>query len=246
MKKENISDALNMIDESFIGETAAKRESRRRRFTLPKIAAAVIAVVLCGTTAIAAAVGGHFVDIKNIFGAVTGTKYVDATEDISVTLLGIKDGVPELDIEFKDPESAPFSEVSSGKATIKPLSYKITDSNDNTVIQSSAYSERYGFESIDFRTAAVPEGYVETDQTSDMMLTTWGENPDEGWGHKVVRLVHYRCYVNPETGEKFMNPFSADILEDGTYSISIESFVIESKADQPLEVFGDWNIEFTI
>ena len=246
MKKENISDALNMIDESFISETAAKRESRKRRFMLPKIAVAAIAVMICGTTAIAAVAGGHFVDIKNIFGAVTGTQYVDATEEISVTLLGIKDGVPELDIEFKDPAAAPFSEVSSGRATIKPLSYKLTDSEDNTIIQSAAYSERYGFESIDFGTDLVPAGYVETDQTSDMMLTTWGENPDEGLGHKVVRLVHYRCYVNPETGEKFMNPFSADILEDGTYSISIESFVIESKADQPLEIFGDWNVEFTI
>ena len=73
MNKNLLSDALDNISLSAAAETASIREKaapKPRR--LPKIAAAAAAVAVCAALATAIAAGGGLIDVKNVFGTVTG------------------------------------------------------------------------------------------------------------------------------------------------------------------------------
>lgn len=65
-------------------EMFAEKESRFLRRSVS--AAVAVALCLClSVTAAAAGYGGHFKDVKNWCGAVTGTKYEQATEEIQIS-----------------------------------------------------------------------------------------------------------------------------------------------------------------
>ena len=164
------------------------------------IIAAALALVLCASVG-AAAVGGHFVDIKNIFGTVTGQQYVDATDDISVNIVKTENGGLVLQPLVNKTAQAPYSEIE----TLKLGSYSIEDENGNIV------ADGIGGETV---------AYTVNNDTADTIYVT--------------------VLVQQEDGTYAINE-----LESGTYTINIKSFIGESKADQPLEIFGDWNAEFT-
>ena len=188
MNKEILSKAIDNISEGAVAETASARDNaavKSRR--LPKIAIAAAAIALCGAMATAVAAGGGLIDIKNIFGTVTGQEYVgDATDDFKVSVIGFNESGPELAVEKTDPES---NLILDG-CKIKPLSYTISDANGKTVLASSK-NEKTG---ADLKTAE-----------------EWYEAPGSG-----------------------------------SYTCSIDGFVIEPKADQPLEINGHWATEFII
>lgn len=99
------------------------------------IIAAALALVLCASVGVAA-VGGHFVDVKNIFGTVTGQQYVDATEDISVKVLRSDNNGILVQPLVNKPNEAPYSEID--KLSIGD--YTVRDENGNIVARGDSDS----------------------------------------------------------------------------------------------------------
>ncbi len=90
------------------------------------IAAAVMAIIATtGAAVYAATDGGFFKDVTNMFGAVTGTEYLNATNEVSVS---VSDDMT-VTVTFNTPDVAPYSAISE----IKLGDYKIVDKNGNEV-----------------------------------------------------------------------------------------------------------------
>lgn len=87
-------------------QTRAGRNYRSRRIIA---AAAVLAALLCITAAGAASLG-YFRDIKNASGAITGTEYLNATEEIAVQATLTETGL-RAEIAFIRPDDIPYREV---------------------------------------------------------------------------------------------------------------------------------------
>ena len=159
------------------------------------VIAAALAIVLCATVG-AAAVGGHFVDIKNIFGAVTGQQYVNATEDITVKVLKSDSNGILVQPMVNKPNEAPYSEIdklSIGNFTVRDENGKIVTAGDGDSVTEQVQEDG----SIAF--------YIKVIDTDGNVIES----------------------------------------QSGVYTISFEYFVGEAKAEQDLEIFGDWNTEFT-
>lgn len=159
------------------------------------IIAAALALVLCASVGVAA-VGGHFVDVKNIFGTVTGQQYVNATDDISVKVLSSDNHGILVQPLVNKPNEAPYSEID--KLSIGD--YTVRDENGNIVAKGDGDS--------------VTEQELE-DGTIAYYITIFDLDGN---------------VIESESGE---------------YTISFEYFVGDAKADQSLEIFGDWNADFT-
>ena len=103
-----------------------------RFFKKPLATAAAIALCLCigGVTAIAATGKGFFKDVTRWDGAVTGTVYEQATEEIKISVTEATDSLTVV-ATVVDPTMVPymtFDEMRIG-------SYKIVDSLGNVVIE---------------------------------------------------------------------------------------------------------------
>ncbi len=170
-------------------ELYTREENKMKKIFKKPVAiiAAVVACICLSVTALAVSgqLDGFFEDITNWNGAVTGTVYKQATEEIKVTI-STSENYLIVNAEFIKADMPPYSEFdefSIGK-------YKIVDSHDATVIEGNT-SE----------TAEISNGFAE------MRIDT-------------------------------------NKLESGKYTLVISSFVGSKKADQPLEIFGDWICEF--
>ncbi len=143
MKNERLLRALGEIDESYISEAAPKNntfEMRKKEmkiktlFKRPMTAAAALALCVCisGVTALAASgtLQGFFADVFAMNGAVVGTVYEQATEEISME---VNDEL-ELEVVFETPDKAPYSEIE--KLSIH--SYQITDMNGTVITEGSS------------------------------------------------------------------------------------------------------------
>lgn len=114
MKNIELSDAaeLRILENCAL---AAKQKGKKR---LPlvsnrhfrKTAAAVTAAVLClclSATAVAAGNTGHFRDVKNWFGAVTGTKYEQADGEIQISATAAS-GQLTVSVTLLTPNALPY------------------------------------------------------------------------------------------------------------------------------------------
>ena len=91
------------------------------------IAVAVMAVIATtGAAVYAATDGGFFKDVTNLFGAVTGTEYLNATDEVSIN---VTDNMT-VAIKFDNPHDAPYAFISE----VKLGDYKIVDENGNEVV----------------------------------------------------------------------------------------------------------------
>lgn len=103
----------------------------------PMVAAASLVVLLCatGVTALASSgkIGGFFKDIVRWDGAVTGTTYEQATDEVELSITEVAD---ELTIELTmlQPNVAPYSVFD----TFGIAEYKIVDINNKTVLKGEA------------------------------------------------------------------------------------------------------------
>jgi len=159
-----------------------KRKPMKRTFLI------AAALVLClPVIGMAVSNTGMFKDIKNIFGAVTGTEYENATEEITLSLSA--EG-KELLVEttFVNLDAPPYSE----SEMLAIGAYQILDEGGNTILEGTE---------------------------SPAVVVTEGQ--------AVFRL-------------------SLDDLEKGSYTLKIESFISSKKADQPLPIYGNWEIPFSI
>ena len=124
MEKEKTS----MNDRKNVGNMLWKK---------PLVAAAALALCLCltGITALAATgrLQGFFKDITNWNGAITGTSYEQATEEIRVSA-AVDGELLIVDVEFLIPETVPYSEFEQFGIG----SYEVVDEAGIVVVEGKA------------------------------------------------------------------------------------------------------------
>ena len=102
-------------------------KKRNHHFFLKPIAIAAV-LTLCMAAAGAAGHFGMFRDITDWTGAVTGTEYVQATNDIQLSASATGDEL-SVTVTLLTPDAVPYSELD----TMGIGSYKIVDQNGNVV-----------------------------------------------------------------------------------------------------------------
>ena len=149
-------------------------------------AAVVICLVLsAGALAQSGALQGFFRDITDFQGAVVGTAYAQATDEIDVSVTVDGNALTVLAV-FADPQAAPYSAAER----LGIAAYRIVDVSGDTVKEGAAES------------GVVFDGQVAV----------------------IVPL---------------------DGVASGSYKLEITAFVSEKKADQPLNITGYWEADFT-
>ena len=122
-----------------INKVEGKNMSKPKNIIWLKRASTVAAVVtICAVTVVSAgAIKGMFKDVKRWDGAVVGTEYVNATNDIEMNISETKDEYISLDINFENPNKAPFAFIQEVAIT----DYKVLDNNDKEVLEVNSTVE---------------------------------------------------------------------------------------------------------
>ena len=126
------------------------KNMEERTMSKPKITtkrtlaiAAVLALCLVTVcmTPLANSIRGFFSDIIRFDGAVTGTQYENATNDIKVDVLDVtsENGnvIIPLELSFENPTEAPFPYIQE----VAVSEYKIVDSNNKDIIKTKVSAE---------------------------------------------------------------------------------------------------------
>jgi len=164
--------------------------NRKNNSFFRKPAAVFAALAVCmslSVTALAATgvLQGFFRDITNYSGAIVGTSYEQATDEINMDVTVNGNELMVLAI-FADPQIAPY--VYAEQLGI--AQYRIVDRNGKEVKEGSTDS---------------------------------------------AEVVNGQAAVNIEL----------DDISSGNYKLIVTAFVSEKKADQPLNINGNWECEFT-
>lgn len=157
-------------------------------FRKPAAVFAALAVCLSLSLTALAATGvlqGFFRDITNYSGAIVGTCYEQATDEIKMDVTVNGDELTVM-VSFANPQMAPY--VYAEQLGI--AQYRIVDVNGKEVKEGSAGS---------------------------------------------AEVVNGQASVNIEL----------DGISNGSYKLIVTAFVSEKKADQPLNINGNWECEFT-
>lgn len=165
-------------------------KNRKNNSFLKKPAAVFAALAVClsiSVTALAATgtLKGFFRDITNWQGAVVGTSYEQATDEIDVNVTANGEELTVM-ATFADPQIFPYREVEK----LGIAAYCIVDTNGKTVSEGAAAS---------------------------------------------AKVVNGRAAVS----------IQLDDLDSGSYRLMISAFVGEKKAEQPLNINGNWECEFS-
>lgn len=169
-------------------EHTMKNRKNNSFFKKPAAVFAALAVCLSISVTALAATGtlrGFFRDITNWQGAVVGTSYEQATDEIDVNVSGNGEELTVL-ATFVDPQIFPYREVEM----LGIAEYCIVDTNGKTVSEGAAES---------------------------------------------VEVVNGCAAVS----------IQLDDLDNGSYRLMISAFVGEKKAEQPLNINGNWECEFS-
>ena len=157
-------------------------------FRKPAAVFAALAVCLSLSLTALAATGvlqGFFRDITNYSGAIVGTCYEQATDEIKMDVTVNGDELTVM-VSFANPQMAPY--VYAEQLGI--AQYRIVDVNGKEIKEGSAGS---------------------------------------------AEVVNGQASVNIEL----------DGISNGSYKLIVTAFVSEKKADQPLNINGNWECEFT-
>ena len=152
------------------------------------VLAAVLAICLSLTVAVMAAPGarkGFFRDIKDWRGAVVGTSYEQASDEIRMNVTANGEELMVL-ASFAEPQMAPYRYAQ----WLGIAEYEIVGANGKTVQKGTAES---------------------------------------------VEVINGHASI----------PIYLENLESGSYKLVVTAFVEEAKAEQPLELHGNWEAEFT-
>ncbi|MBQ7032358.1 MAG: DUF4179 domain-containing protein [Clostridia bacterium] len=143
--KKNIEVPFDLKTEirNMEGETMCRQIKKIRRKKAIIIAVAtVLCIVTVTVTPMANSIRGFFRDITRIDGAITGTEYANATNDILITVLDITsengNAVLPLDVTFQNKTEAPFSFIQE----IAVSEYKILDSKNEVIMKSEIEAEK--------------------------------------------------------------------------------------------------------
>ena len=115
---------------SAVHKTEEITMKNRGNFNFKKVVsiAAVIALCLCASVA-AVNHFGAFKDVTNWTGAVVGTEYVQATDEIEVNTVA-QQGVLTITAAFLSPDTAPYSE----EEAFRVGNYQIVDATGNVIV----------------------------------------------------------------------------------------------------------------
>ena len=178
-----------------INKMEGKNMSKPKNITwLRKVSTVAAVVTICAITVVSAgAIKGMFRDVKRWDGAVIGTEYVNATNDIEMNISETKDEYISLDINFENPNEAPFVFLQEVAIT----DYKIFDNNDKEVLE----------------------------------VNSTVENGIKG---------------NVENGRILLElPTNDKLNSNQNYKLVVNTIYGLAKADQPLEITGTWECEFS-
>lgn len=151
MKKETISQAINNISTHHIEEAQRYHADKKTVGASRKIwgraaiaAAAVICIASISIPAIANPIGGFFKNIFRFDGAIVGTSYQNATDEIKISASNAinKAGktLLSLDITFLEMESKePFIYLKNGSAAIGD--YRILDGSGKEIYTAKGQQE---------------------------------------------------------------------------------------------------------
>ena len=109
--------------------------------TLALVAVLALCIITVTMTPLANSIRGFFSDIVRFDGAITGTKYENATNDIKVDVLELtsENGnvIIPLDLTFETPTEAPFPYIQE----VAVSEYKILDNNNKEIIKTKLPAE---------------------------------------------------------------------------------------------------------
>jgi len=112
------------------------KKSRKNIFQKPMVAVAALALCLCvtGVSALAATgkLEGFFKDITRWDGAVTGTTYEQATDEVEIAIAEVSDGL-KVKITLLEAQKIPYSTFE----TLGIHNYQILDKTDKAVIKGA-------------------------------------------------------------------------------------------------------------
>ena len=122
-----------------------ERTMSKPKFTIKRTLAIAAVLALCLVvvcmTPLASSIKGFFSDIVRFDGAITGTQYENATNDIKVDVLEVtsENGnvIIPLELSFENPTEAPFPYIQE----VAVSEYKIVDSNDKEIIKTKLSAE---------------------------------------------------------------------------------------------------------
>lgn len=119
------------MEENFMSKNKVYRFSKKSMITAASI---ILCLCITGGTVLAATgkLKGFFKDEKRWDGAVVGTSYEQATDEINVSVIDVTENITLL-VEFASPETVPYKEFDSFGIG----SYRITDMSGNVVQKES-------------------------------------------------------------------------------------------------------------
>lgn len=182
-------------------------------------AAVVLSIGLIATNpTLANTIQGFFKDITNWHGAVTGTEYEQATEEIDIKISNIftesnKVSLP-MEVTFENSDKAPFNAIEA----LTLGDFKIVDSSGNEI----------NYEEIQLESASKKENGFEIND-ADMLLTEM-ENQTLGKRSFVASFILSKEHLR----------------SGGKYTLIINSFYGHKKADAPIEIKGNWKLDFSV
>ena len=145
-KRNEIKMSIEKCDRSKRGVTRmkVKKENNVWKKQLPFAAALALCVCITGATSLAATgkLQGYFKDITNWNGAITGTTYEQATDEIIVSIGEVTEEISIL-ITIEDSEKPPYRE----SELFGIGNYRIEDMSGNIIVSESSFAERTSFTS---------------------------------------------------------------------------------------------------
>lgn len=146
MTNENLYEILGEINEKHIREAkeisksnvdemekkvVSKNISRFFKRPIVAVASLVLCVCLTGVTVLASTgkLQGFFKDIKRLDGAVIGTTYEQATDELELSIAEVAEEII-LNVKMVNPEAVPYREFE----LFGIESYKIVDANEKVIV----------------------------------------------------------------------------------------------------------------
>lgn len=127
----NLRTTLNKLEE--------KNMNKFNNITWLKKFGTIAAVfTICAITVVSAgSLKGYFKDVKNFSGAITGTEYLNATNDINVNVVDVNNEFVTLNVNFTNPAEAPFRFIEELVVT----EYKILDKENKEILNINSTVE---------------------------------------------------------------------------------------------------------
>ncbi len=133
----NLKEIKNMEENAM---SKPKNRSIMKR-TVAIAAVLALCIITATMTPLANSIRGFFKDIIGFDGAITGTQYENATNDIKVDVLKLTSGngnvIIPLDLTFENPAEAPFPYIQE----VAIAEYKILNSNNKQIVKSKLSAE---------------------------------------------------------------------------------------------------------